>query len=106
MVWVSLRKFCDTHFPSMKFKNDSQRKAHLLKRGIKIQPDESGVDGVAVPKDGPDAEQKEIRVGKRLSATKIKQMNFGGEDYDRQELLAQQAKHSKGLGVECNSKDS
>ncbi len=74
----------------------------MLKKGLKLQKDENGVDGIATPKNG-DSETKEIRVGKRLSASKIKNMDFG-DDPDKNELNAQMEKNRSGLAVTANSK--
>ena len=105
MVWTSLQKFCSQNFPSHKFKSDAARKAFLEKRGVVLQNDENGIPGVAVPKEGDgDLEQKEIRIGKRLSATKVKQMTYD-EDIDRGVLNAQHNKNAGNLRVQSNSKD-
>lgn len=103
MTWSSLKKFCDDHFPDMNFKNDESRKKHCIKKGLKIQKDDEGREGIAVAKDG-DSESKEIRVGKRISASKVKQMDYG-DDGDKNEISGQHAKHSSKLKVQMNSKD-
>ena len=103
MVWTSLKKFCDQHYPEQKFRNDSQRKAFVIKKGLQIQKDENGKEGVAVCKDG-DSDTKEIRIGKRLSATKTKEFEYG-EDHDKNDIAAQNAKNAAGLTVNVNTKD-
>ncbi len=60
------------------------------------------MEGIATPKDGS-TDTKEIRVGKRLSASKIKNMDFG-DDPDKAELNAQNEKNKSGLSVTANSK--
>lgn len=87
----------------MKFKNDDARKKHCIKKGLEIQRDDEGRDGIAVSKAG-DADTKEIRVGKRLSATKVKSMKYA-EDVDKNELAAQHSKNAANLKVNTNSKD-
>ena len=104
LVWTSLKKFCDSNYPEQKFRNDQQRKAFVLKKGLKIQKDEHGVEGIATSKEGT-SDTKEIRVGKRLSASKIKQLNFGGEDADKAEMNIQNEKNKAGLTVNSNAKD-
>ena len=76
----------------MKFKNDDARKKHCIKKGLEIQRDDEGRDGIAVSKAG-DADTKEIRVGKRLSATKVKSMKYA-EDVDKNELAMLQISRS------------
>lgn len=88
----------------MKFRSDAQRRAYVEKKGLSIQNDEDGCPGVAVPKAGADGEEKEIRVGKRLSANKVKTFAYG-EEFDRDELRAQNAKNKSNLKVERNSKE-
>lgn len=51
-TWWSLKKFCDKNFAEIHFKNDAQRRAHCVRMGIKLQEDEKGVEGVAMPKGG------------------------------------------------------
>ncbi len=104
LVWTSLKKFCDGNYPDQKFRNDQQRKAFVLKKGLKIQKDEHGVEGIATAKEGT-SDTKEIRVGKRLSASKIKQLDFGGEDADKAEMNQQNEKNKAGLQVHSNAKD-
>lgn len=103
VTWTSLKKFCDEHYPDLKFKNDDARKKHCIKKGLEIQRDDEGRDGIAVSKAG-DADTKEIRVGKRLSATKVKSMKYA-EDVDKNELAAQHSKNAANLKVNTNSKD-
>lgn len=79
MKWQSLKRFCDENFPEMRFKNDVQRKA--FKKDIRPQKDDQGVEEVVQLRDGED--EKEIKVGKRLSAAKIRQADFGdGSEFD------------------------
>lgn len=103
MVWHSLKKFCDDSYPEMKFKTDEARKKYVIKKGLKVQKDEHGREGVAMAKDGAD-DTKEIRVGKRLSASKLKRFSYG-EDADRNEMAAQHLKNSSNLKVAVNTKD-
>lgn len=74
-----MKRFCDLNFPTEKFKNDAQRKAFLLKKNVKLQKDEHGVEGVAVAKEGDakPGEEKEIKIGKRMSADKIRREDYG-----------------------------
>ena len=104
MTWKSLKKFCDENFSDVKFKSDDARKKFLGKKGITIQRDDQGRDGVAVAKDG-DSDTKEIRVGKRLSATKVKSMEYSDEAEARSSMAAQHDKHIAKLNVHMNSKD-
>lgn len=104
MTWMSLKKFCDTNYPDTKFKNDSQRKAFVVKKGLTIQKDEDGRDGIAVAAEG-DTDTKQIRVGKRLSASKIKRLQYE-EDADKNEIQAQNLKNASNLKVNVNTKDS
>jgi len=85
----------------MKFRNDQARKSHVLKKGLKIQRDENGIDGIAEKVD--DSESKEIRVGKRISASKLKNMEFG-EDADRDQINSLNEKNKQNLAVSTNSK--
>ena len=85
----------------MKFRNDQARKSHVLKKGLKLQRDENGIDGIAVAVD--DSESKEIRVGKRISASKLKNMDFG-EDPDRDQINSLNEKNKQNLNVSTNSK--
>ena len=87
----------------MKFKTDEARKKYVVKKGLKVQKDEHGREGVAMAKDGAD-DTKEIRVGKRLSASKLKRFSYG-EDADRNEMAAQHLKNSSNLKVAVNTKD-
>ena len=103
MTWTSLKKFCEQNYPDLKFKSDDARRKHCLKKGLKIQKDDEGREGIAVARDG-DADTKEIRVGKRMSASKLKQMDYG-EDPDKGEVAAQLAKNTSGLKITMNSKD-
>jgi len=102
MKWQSLKRFCDENFPEMKFKNDVQRKAFLVKKDIRLQKDDKGVEGVVQLRDGED--EKEIKVGKRLSAAKIRQADFGdGSEFDRETRENYHQKNSKGLTVASNT---
>ena len=90
------------NFPETKFKNDSSRKQFLTKRGVRFQKDENGVEGVATARDGED--EKEIKIGKRLSADKVKVQDFGdGTEFGPDALQQAHARHSRGLAVECNT---
>ena len=90
----------------MKFKNDMARRSFLLKRGIKLQKDDAGQDGVCVPKEGHGEDEKEVRVGKRLSSSKIRQEDFSDDHFTKEQREAARAKNSAGLTVAANSKDS
>lgn len=103
MTWYSLKRFYDERYPSQKFKNDQQRKSFCLKRGLKLQPDERGVEGIAVPKNGDD--EKELKVGKRISASRLKQEDHGSE-YDKEAVKANHAKNvANSCNVQVNSQD-
>jgi hypothetical protein len=101
-VWQSLKKFSDTNYPDKQFRNDAARKQYLMKKGVKIQPDDQGHDGVAVAKEGE--EEKEIRMGKRLAASKLRQFDYGSEP-NKEDLKKQMEKNSAGLTVSGNTKD-
>lgn len=104
LKWQSFKRFCDEQFPDVKFKNDVQRRAFLVKKGLKFQKDEKGVEGVVTPKHGED--EKEIKVGKRLSADKIKQEDFGdGSEFGREQREAAHLKNASGLAIQSNSQD-
>ena len=60
-TWQSLKAFCNKEFPKKVFKSDNARKAWVLKKGLRLQKDERGTEGVAIPK----SDEKEIRLGKR-----------------------------------------
>lgn len=77
----------------------------MEKRGLTIQDDELGNPGIAVPKEGGDPEEKEIKVGRRLSAAKVKSFGYDPENADKQDMAQQHAKNAKGLAVKMNSKD-
>ena len=105
-VWTSVKKFCDDNYPKMSFRNDAARKAHLLRHNIRLQKDENGVEGVCIPKAGSE-DTKEIKVGKRMAASKIKQQDLGdGSDYGREQIKALQASNAKHLKVESNKQDT
>ena len=102
MIWFSLKRFTDSRFPEQS--NDAQRRAFLIRKGIALQKDENGVEGVAVPKGG--GAEKEIKVGRRMSASKLKQQNLGdGADYSKEEIADLRAKNSAGLKVASNSEE-
>ena len=106
LVWKSLKKFCDERFPEQKFKNDAQRRSFLIKSGIKLQKDDTGREGVATPKSGEGGEEKEIKVGKRLAASKIKLMDYGdGTDFKKSDIADAHAKNAAGLHVAANDED-
>lgn len=90
----------------MKFKNDAQRRSFLLKKNLKFQKDDKGVEGVCVPKNGNGDDEKEIKVGKRLSSSKIRQEDYGdGSEFSKDQLQMAQAKNSAGLAVQAVSQD-
>ena len=90
----------------MKFKNDAQRRSFLLKKNLKFQKDDKGVEGVCVPKNGNGDDEKEIKVGKRLSSSKIRQEDYGdGSEFSKDQLQAAKAKNSAGLAVQAVSQD-
>ncbi len=101
MVWQSFKRFCDINFPDQKFKNDAQRRAFLLKKELKFQKDDRNVEGVCVPKSGVDMdEEKEIKIGKRLSASKLKQEDYGdGTGFSKEQREAAHLKNSALLAV-------
>ncbi|CAE7868158.1 unnamed protein product, partial [Symbiodinium necroappetens] len=129
--WQSLKKFTDTNYPSEKFKNDAQRRAFCVRMGVKLQVDDRGVEGVAMPKNGAkpqielvwwhfsvptdvpyhavlssEDEEKEIKIGRRISSGKIRQEDLGdGSEYTRDEIAALRAKNAKGMAMNLNSKD-
>ena len=106
MTWQSFKRFCDLNFPDMKFKNDAQRRSFLLKKNMKFQKDDKGVEGVCVPKNGNGDDEKEIKVGKRLSSSKIRQEDYGdGSEFSKDQLQMAQAKNSAGLAVQAVSQD-
>ena len=79
MIWFSLKRFTDSRFPEQSFKNDAQRRAGA---------------------------EKEIKVGRRMSASKLKQQNLGdGTDYSKEEIAGLRAKNSAGLKVATNSEE-
>ena len=99
-----MKKFCDSHYGEIKFKNDAQRRAHLVRKGVKLQRDESGTEGVCVAANGDD--EKQIKVGKRLSATKARQMDLGEPgEYTKAEIADLHEKNASKLKVQANSKD-
>ena len=101
--WRSLKSFCDKEYPNKVFKSDNARKAFLLKKGLRLQKDEDGVEGVAIPKD----DEKEIRLGKKLSASKIRQSDFGdGSEFGKDAIDQSHQKNSSGLTVSASSKAS
>lgn len=99
---MSLKRFCETNYPNVSFKTDKQRKEYVEKRGLVIQKDDNGRDGIAVSRD--DDECKEIRVGKRLSASKLKRMEYD-ELASKDEINNQHDKNSLKLNIKMNSKD-
>ena len=101
-VWHSLKRFCDDNFPNSTFRNDAQRKAYLLRQGIALQPDENGVEGVAVAKSGND-DQKEIKIGKRLAASKMRQEDVS--ELGRDEIDKIRKKNEQGLNVAAPTQD-
>lgn len=100
-----MKRFCDLNFPEVKFANDVSRRAFLVKKNIRLQKDDKGAEGVCVPKAGADPdEEKEIKIGKRLSASKIRQEDFGdGSGFSREQRESAHAKNSAGLMVQSNS---
>ena len=80
-----------------------QRRQFLLKEGVKLQLDDAGREGVAVAKD--DGDEKEIRLGKRLAASKVKQFDYGA-DASKEDVKKQMDKNSAGLSVSGNTKDA
>lgn len=70
---------------------------------MKLQEDDQGIEGVAVAKEGD--EEKEIRMGKRLAASKLRQFDFGS-DPNKQDLTKQMEKNKAGLSVNANTKVS
>lgn len=105
LTWYSLKRFCDEKFPSQKFKNDQQRKTFCLKKGLKLQKDDLGVEGIAVPKEG-DGDKKELKIGKRISASRLKQEDHGS-DFNRDAVKATHAKNTAdACAVQLNSKDA
>ncbi|CAE7939875.1 unnamed protein product, partial [Symbiodinium necroappetens] len=101
-VWRSLKAFCDAEYATMSFKNDMQRRAFLLRSGIKLQKDDRGVEGVAVPKDDNGSESKEIKIGKRLSAAKVRQQDMS-EGYSKEAIKEQQRKNAQNLVVSSST---
>ena len=99
-VWQSLKRFCDQNFPNQAFRSDAQRKSFLESKNIKIQLDDLGRDGVAVPKHG-DPDQKEIKVGRRLASSKLKQEDVSELSKDEREKI--KMKNEKGLAVASNN---
>ena len=106
LVWKSLKKFCDERYPEQKFRNDAQRRSFLVKAGVKLQKDDTGREGVATPKSGEGGEEKEIKVGKRLAASKIKLLDYGdGSDFKKGDISDAHAKNASGLRVAANDED-
>ncbi|CAE7840031.1 unnamed protein product [Symbiodinium sp. CCMP2592] len=104
MTWRSVKKFCDDEYPSMTFRNDSQRKAFIVRQGFRLQADDKGVEGVVTAKDADDL--KEIKVGKRLAASKIRTQDLeDASDYSREQIAAMQAKNAAGLAIQMNEED-
>lgn len=104
LLWRTLKSFCEEHYPDKKFKGDAARKQFLEQRGVMLQKDEHGELGVATPKDGK-ADQKEIRVGKRIAASKLKIHDYGDGSGCREDLERQMMKNKANLGVKSNSQD-
>ncbi|OLQ14908.1 hypothetical protein AK812_SmicGene907 [Symbiodinium microadriaticum] len=100
LTWRSLKKFTDTEFPDQQFKNDSMRRAFLVRRGYKIQKDENGKEGVAI---GGEGEEKQIKIGKRLASSKLKQEELP-EDISKEQVAAMRAKNAAGLAIAMNDK--
>ena len=82
-----------------------RRRAFLLKKNMKFQKDDRGVEGVCVPKSGVDMEdEKEIKIGKRLSASKLKQEDYGdGSGFSKEQREAAHRKNSALLAVQSVS---
>lgn len=91
------------NYPDQKFKNDAQRKQFLLKRDIRLQKDEHGVEGVAIARDGAGEEEKEIKVGKRLSANRIRQEDWGDGAGSREQRETAFGKMNANLRVHGNT---
>ena len=102
MKWQSLKRLCDQNFPDKKFRNDTARRAFLVKKGVKLQKDNTGVEGVAVPKDDSHHEEKEIKIGKRLAASKIRQADYG-EDASKSAVKEAHQANSRGLVINNNT---
>ena len=99
-----MKSFCDEEFPDKKFKGDAARKQFLEQKGVRLQKDELGELGVAIPKDGK-ANQKEIRVGTRVGASNLKIHDYGDGTGNKEDFERQMEKNRSNLGVRSNSKD-
>lgn len=74
----------------------------MLKQGLRVQKDENGVEGVVTEKEGC-SDEKEIKIGQRLSASKVKQQDWGDAP-SKLALNQEHERHSKNLTVACNTK--
>ena len=88
----------------MTFRNDAARKAFLVRQGLRLQADDTGAEGVVTAKDGD--EVKELRVGKRMAASKIRAQHLeDAADMTREQINQLHNKNAAGLSVEVNDED-
>ncbi|CAE7425754.1 unnamed protein product [Symbiodinium necroappetens] len=104
MIWRSVRKFCQDEYPGMVFRNDAARKAFVIRQGLKLQADDAGIEGVVTAKDSDD--MKELKVGKRIAASKIRAQHLeDAADMSREQINQMHAKNAAQLAVEVNDED-
>ncbi|CAE7254075.1 unnamed protein product, partial [Symbiodinium sp. KB8] len=104
MVWRSVRKFCQDEYPGMVFRNYAARKAFVIRQGLKLQADDAGIEGVVTAKDSDDV--KELKVGKRIAASKIRAQHLeDAADMSREQINQMHAKNAAQLAVEVNDED-
>ena len=101
MIWRSVKKFCSDEYPGMVFRNDAARKVFVIRQGLKLQADDAGIEGVVTAKDSDDV--KELKVGKRIAASKIRAQNLeDAADMSREQINQMHAKNAAQLAVEVN----
>ena len=101
MIWRSVKKFCSDEYPGMVFRNDAARKAFVIRQGLKLQADDAGIEGVVTAKDSDDV--KELKVGKRIAASKIRAQHLeDAADMSREQINQMHAKNAAQLAVDVN----
>lgn len=76
-----------------------------MKRGIKLQKDENGIEGVATPKHNTNEGEKEIKVGKRLAASKLRQFDYG-DNPSKSAVKEEHKNNCRNLTVNTNAQES
>ena len=85
----------------MVFRNYAARKAFVIRQGLKLQADDAGIEGVVTAKDSDDV--KELKVGKRIAASKIRAQHLeDAADMSREQINQMHAKNAAQLAVEVN----